>query len=155
MPLHDDDDDHDRRPSRRRYDDEDEDEDRPRRRRRWGDDEDDYDFRKRVLPHSGLGIVSCIFAGLTLFAGLVAIVIAASSGLDEDFEAAVDAGEPAAVVFTLLFAGAGLLCLIGGVLALAGLTQQNRNKTFAVVGLCANAVFFLCGGGLMLIGAAA
>jgi hypothetical protein len=149
-----DDDDYDDRPtSRRRRPDEEED-DRPRRRR-WGDEDDEHDFRKRELPHSRLGIVSCAVAAMASAAFILAIVITSVSGLEDDLDAALEAGEPMAVLIALLAAGAVLLCLAGAVLAVAGLAQQERNKTFAVAGLCVNGLFFLCGGGLMLLGAVA
>jgi hypothetical protein len=154
MPVYDDDDFDDRpAPRRRRHDDEDDGDDRRRRRRRWGD-EDDHDFRKRDLPHSGVGIASCAVAVLAILAGVGAMTLAAAGGID-DIEAAIEAEEPVALAAGVLMLGSGLLALIGGVLAIAGLAQGDRNKLFAVMGLCFNAMLFFCGLGLMILGSLA
>jgi hypothetical protein len=154
MPRYDDDDDdfNDRPASRRRR--ADDDDDRPRRRRRFEDEEDDYDFEKRDLPHSGLGIAACALAAVALFAGLLAFAIIFAADLEDDLEGAIEAGDPKAVFATLLFVGSGFLSLIGAVLAGTGLSQE-RNKLFAILGLCANALYFLCGLGLMVLGSLA
>ena len=139
MPLYDDDD----------YD------DRPvSRRRRYEDDEYEYDFRKRDLPHSGVGMASCVLALLAVLIGAFAMVLVADVGPDE-IEAAIEAEEPEAVLAMLLFVGAGLVSLIGLVLAIAGLLQQDRNKLFAILGLCLNGLLFLCGLAMMVAGAVA
>jgi hypothetical protein len=152
MPLHDDDDYDDRPASRRRRPDEDEEDGRDdRRRRRYEDDEDGYDLRQRELPHSGVGIASCVLALLAVLIGAFAMALAADVGFD-DIEAAIDAGEPQAMLAALLVIGAGFLSLVGVALAIAGLLQRDRNKLFAILGLCLNGLFFLCGFGLMLIG---
>jgi hypothetical protein len=136
MPLYDDDD----------YD------DRPvSRRRRYEDDEYEYDFRKRDLPHSGVGMASCVLALLAVLIGAFAMVLIADVGPDE-IEAAIEAEEPEAVLAMLLFVGAGLVSLIGLVLAIAGLLQQDRNKLFAILGLCLNGLLFLCGLAMMVAG---
>jgi len=133
MPLYDDDD-YDDRPARRRY-----------------GEEGEYDFRKRELPHSGVGIASCVLALFAVLAGGFAMVLAAVVGFD-DIEAAINAEEPEAILAGLLFLGAGLLFLIGLVLAVAGLLQHDRNKLFAVLGLCLNGLCLLCGLGMTIIG---
>ena len=136
MPLYDDDD----------YD------DRPvSRRRRYEDDEYEYDFRKRDLPHSGVGMASWVLALLAVLIGAFAMVLVADVGPDE-IEAAIEAEEPEAVLAMLLFVGAGLVSLIGLVLAIAGLLQQDRNKLFAILGLCLNGLLFLCGLAMMVAG---
>jgi hypothetical protein len=158
MPRYDDDydDDDDRRAPRvrrRRHEDEDEEDDRDRRdrRRRRRDDEDDYDFRTRSQPHSGAGIVSCVLALLVLVCGVLAMLIAASAA-EEDFEVMMETDPAIAGLFVLFFLGGGLLTLIGLVLGIVGLAQQDRNKVFAILGLCANGLFLLCGLGLMVLG---
>jgi len=152
MPLYDDDD-YDDRPAsrRRRSDDEEADERDDRRRRRYDDDEDEYDFRKRELPHSGAGIASCVLALFAVLAGGFAMVLAAVVGFD-DIEAAINAEEPEAMLAGMLLLGAGLFALIGLVLAIAGLLQRDRNKLFAILGLCLNGLFFLCGLGMTVVG---
>jgi hypothetical protein len=146
-----DDDDYDDRPAarRRRSDDEGEDDrDERRRRRRYQDDEGEYDFGKREASHSGLGIASCALGVLALLAAFLAIGLAADVGFD-DIEAAIDAEEPEAILAGLLVLGSGLICLVGGALAVVGLIQRDRNKTFAVIGLGLNALLLL--GWLMLV----
>jgi hypothetical protein len=139
MPLYDDDD----------YD------DRPvSRRGRYDDEEDDHDFRKRDLPHSGVGIASCVLALLAFLTGAFAMVLTVHVGPDE-IEAAIEAEEPEAVLAVLLFVGAGFVSLIGLVLAVAGLLQRDRNKLFAILGLCLNGLLFLCGLAMMVAGAVA
>jgi hypothetical protein len=135
-----------------RYDDDDYDDrdERRRRRRRSQGDEDEYDFRKREPSHSGLGIAACAVGVLALLAAFLALAagLAADVGFD-DIEAAVfEADDPEVILAILLALGAGFLCLVGGALAVAGLIQRNRNKTFAVIGLGLNALLLL--GGLML-----
>jgi hypothetical protein len=149
MPLYDDDD-YDGRPASRRRRYEDEDDERDDRRRRY-DDEDDYDFRRRELPHSGVGIASCVLALFAVLAGGFSMVLAAAVGFD-DIEAAIEAEEPEAMLAALLFLGGGLITLIGLTLGIAGMLQRDRNKLFAILGLCLNGLLFLCGLGMTLVG---
>jgi len=123
---------------------------RPASRRRYYDDEHEYDFEKRELPHSGVGIASCVLALLAVLAGAFGMALAASVGFD-DFGDAVDAEEPEALLALAVLLGSGLLMLIGLVLAFAGLLQRDRNRLFALLGLCANGLMALCGFGLMLL----
>jgi hypothetical protein len=101
-----------------------------------------------------LGIASCVTALLAILAGGFAMVLTAKVGFD-NMEAAIDDEEPAALIACVFFLGAGLLSLIGGVLAIAGVAQSDRNKVFAVIGLCLNALMFFCGFALMALGALA
>jgi hypothetical protein len=151
MARHDNDDYDDRRRSRRRdYDDEDEDEDRPRRRR-YQDDAGDYDFRTRVLPHSGLGIASLVIAVL---AGVGLLALFTIAGIMAE-EAGGDLDENSPKVMLLgVFAIGGLgLALLGAALGLAGVLQKGRKKLFGTLGLVINALVLLGSLGLMCVGA--
>jgi hypothetical protein len=132
-----------------RYDDEDgyETDDRPRRRR-YQDEAGEYDFRKPDLPHSGLGIASCALAAAGLLTGLFFLVLAASVGID-DFDAAVDAEDPQALLAIVVMLGAALLWLVGGALGVGGLVQRGRNKLLAAIGTAANGWLVLIGLGLL------
>jgi hypothetical protein len=129
------------------YDEDDRDEDRGRRR--YSDDRGDYDFR-RDLPHSGVGLASCVVAVLAFLVAGFGLILTATVGLAE-LEAAFEAEEPAAMLAFLLCTGAGMLSLVGGVLAVIGLAQSDRKKFFGVLGLCLNILLFLGGCGLMML----
>jgi mannose/fructose/N-acetylgalactosamine-specific phosphotransferase system component IIC len=95
--------------------------------------------------HSGLGIASfavAILSGIEIFA-MIAVATYLAARSPEQF------GEesPQAIILGLgIFAGMGLAA-IGACLGIAGLTQPNRIKLFAILGLVFNAVVFVgvCG----------
>jgi hypothetical protein len=135
-----------------RYDDEYdyEEDDRPRRRRHQ-DDEGDYDFRKRDLPHSGIGVASLVIAvvgGLAIF-----FVFAIAGVMEEETPGGLDENSPAAMLLGLIAVGLLGLIVIGLGLGIGGLVQKDRNKLFGMLGLAGNALVILGSGALMCAGA--
>jgi hypothetical protein len=136
-----------------RYDDDDDYDDRPASRRRHDDEDDEreYDFQKRDVPHSGLGIASVALAvvagvGLLIIFG-IAGVMAADAGGDLDEES------PEVMVLGVLALGACALTLLGLGLGIGALLQKDRRKGFAIAGVVANGLVLLGTSGLMCVGA--
>jgi hypothetical protein len=102
--------------------------------------EDVYDY-DRPLPHSGLGIFSCLVAVAVVFfsAGLFILFyiveIRDQNGLDED-------SPQAAVLFLLYMLDMGG-ALVGLVLGVVGAAMPNRNKLFAGLGIGANSLLLM------------
>jgi hypothetical protein len=112
---------------------------------------DDYDGRWRMpgsLPHSGPGVASFIISILTVIGAILAVIVIASVGRK------VKPEEPLAILNGLLILGNMFLNLIGVVLGIVGTVQANRNKVFAIIGLCLNGVMLLGCGMIMCIGLA-
>jgi hypothetical protein len=103
-----------------------------------------------ALKHSWLGIASFVISILGGLAMLLLVGVAGylqmstPGGMDEKSTTAI-------VVGLLLFAVMGAH-LVGAGLAIAGLTQKDRRKVFAVLGLVFNVLVILCTLGLMVIG---
>lgn len=126
------------------------------------DDYDDLDIRRqdfmddryRSDPHSGPGIASFIFAVLAMLlaAGFVLLVLDINP---DNFERAMQNKDPQAITAVFLFLGTGGSIFMGLVLGIIGVSQQHRNKVFAIIGLVLHGLFLFCGCGLMLIGAVA
>jgi len=148
--AHLDDDDFEKRPAsrRRRYDGGDDDgEDR---RRRF-DDEEDYDFRRRVPPHSGLGMVSLAIA---IGTGLAMLILFGIAGVMAE-EAGGDLDENSPTVMAMGALGLGVLAitLLGVGLGVGAVLQRDRNKLLGTLGLLGNALVLLGSLGLICIGA--
>lgn len=122
-----------------------------RDRRRYSNEEEWEDDPQRPLKHSGLGVASFLIALLTgvgefLFVVLCVLLAASSSGgeIDEESPAAIAMG-------LMILAGLGI-ALIGVGLGVGGLFQSKRNKLFAVLGICFNALILAGVTALMCIG---
>jgi len=126
--------------------------DRGSRRRRPYDDDWDYDRPDQPLKHSGMGIASCLIA---LGAGLFEFIFVVIAGVMASSPQGVDENSPEAIVLGLFILGGLLAAVVGGVLGIVGATQANRNKLFAVLGLCLNGVIVVGVLGLMVLGMAA
>lgn len=104
------------------------------------------------LKHSGLGIASfvlSILVGLSIFASLVAAVIAAESGGAEFSD---DSG--ASMILGLAVMGLLLLDLLALALGIGGLLQANRQKVFAILGTLFSFLIAAGTGSLVAIGLA-
>ena len=100
--------------------------------------------------HSGFGIASCV-VGLVLFL-VDAVLFVAALG---ERNASIPGDEvrgPLVIAFAVGLLATALLSIVGLVLGVAGLTQHERNKVFAVLGVCCNALLLLGVIGLLLIG---
>lgn len=123
--------------------------------------------------HSGLGIASFIIGLLSVVLLIIAIV-SGSSFADQiantdisiadpsdtaAFQASIEAlGEE--VLVSLIIAifciiGAGLLSLVGLILAIIGAFSSKRRKLFSLIGIVLNILVFIGGIGLFVAGAAA
>jgi hypothetical protein len=125
----------------------------PRRDERWGEPEsDDAPYaRPRHRPHSGLGIASFII-------GLVVVVIVLLMflliGVLASSRANRNTAETMGVMTGLFVCGGALASLVGLGLGLAGVFQEDRNRTFAVIGLILNGLIILGTAALFVIGMA-
>ena len=105
----------------------------------------------RPLPHSGLGIASCIIACCALLFCIVLFVIA---GIVEALHPdAFEEDSPPVIIVGLLFLLNLLASLVGLVLGIVGASLGNRNKLFAGLGIGLNALIFLGILVLLIIGA--
>ena len=104
--------------------------------------------------HPGLGIISVILAGLSGVGLIVTMVVAVMAAANDPaiFE---NEQAPATVALGACVILGAFLSLVGVGLGIGGLTDRNRRKVFAVVGLAVNAVVILIVVGLMALGAAA
>jgi hypothetical protein len=120
------------------------DEARYARRRRYAFD--------RPLPHSGLGIASCVISGCILIFCVVLFIIA---GIMEASHPNIfdEEESPQVIVLGLLFILNLLASLIGLVLGIVAAALGNRNKLFAGLGIGLNSLLFLGIIVLMIIGA--
>jgi hypothetical protein len=102
------------------------------------------------MPHSGPGIASFILglSAIALFL-LMLIVAAAGSGRPYYYRHDLEA------LASFFLCGAGLAALVGAGLGIGGCCQEDRQKVFAVLGLCLNGSLLLIGLVLFLIGVAA
>ena|SRR6516165_8434697 len=106
----------------------------------------------RPLPHSGLGIASCIIGGCALVFTLALFIIAGV--MEASHPNIFDEQEsPQVIVLGLLFLLNLLVSLVGLVLGIVGAALGNRNKLFAGLGIGLNALLFLGIVVLMVIGA--
>lgn len=96
------------------------------------------------LPHSGLGIASLV---ISVVSGIAFLATAVFSGLlyNSGNDAMYDLEAIFAILGLLLFAEIGGLVLAFG-LGIAGLFQQNRNKSTAIIG-----TILSCIGGFVLV----
>ena len=107
-------------------------------------------FAAPALKHSWLGIGSFVislaggFAMLLLFGVAGYLQISTPGGMDEKSMTAI-------LIGLMLFALIGAH-LVGAGLAIGGLTQKDRKKVFAVLGLVFNVLVILCTLALMALG---
>ena len=82
--------------------------------------------------HSGLGILSFVISLVTGVATIALFTMAAV--LESANEGGIQEESPEAVVLGTFLIIAMVACVVGFALGVAGLFQENRNKTFAVLG---------------------
>ena len=125
----------------------------PRRDDRWDEPEAD-DVRyggPRHLPHSGLGIASFII-GLVVVVIILLMVLLI--GVLASNRANRNTAETMGVMTGLFVCGGALASLVGLGLGMAGVFQEDRNRTFAVIGLILNGLIILGTAALFIIGMA-
>jgi hypothetical protein len=115
---------------------------RIRRRRR------DYDH-DGPLPHSGLGIASCVIAACAFVFIILLFAIAGMMSVSQRGEIADDSAE--AMVLGGILVLDAVAMLVGLILGIVGIAQGRRNKLFAGIGLGANALLLLGVLGLFVI----
>ena len=126
------------------------------------DDFDDYEPRRvrrrrrpdgyaydGPLPHSGLGIASCVIAACAFVFIILLFAIAAMTAVSQRGEIADDSAE--AMVMGGLVLLDAVAMLVGLILGIVGVAQRERNKLFAGLGLCANSLLLLGVLGLFVI----
>ena len=101
-------------------------------------------------PHSGFGIASCVLAALLFLCeasgfGIAGILEVSSHGSASNNPALMG------TIGLLILLGIGL-GLIGLGMGIAGLFQQDRRRSLAVVGLIVNGVITLGAGALVTVG---
>lgn len=110
-------------------------------------------YQDRDLKHSGLGIASFI---ISLLVGvLLGGAIVAAGVMQVQRPGAFGPESPEAVVIGLGVCGGILAAVVGLILGIAGLCQNDRKKVFAVLGLVFNTLIILGVGCLFVIGLAA
>ena len=115
---------------------------RIRRRRR------DYDY-DAPLPHSGLGIASCVIAACAFVCIILLFAIAGMMSVSQRGQVADDSAE--AMVLGGILVLDAVAMLVGLILGIVGIAQGGRNKLFAGIGLGANALLLLGVLGLFVI----
>jgi hypothetical protein len=119
---------------------------------RRGRDEGGYASRP-PLNHSGLGVASFIIGLvviiLTLLVIILAVVTAASSRPHRG-----DAAEAMGAVVGIVICGGLVASLVGLGLGVGGLFQEDRNRTFAVIGVVLNGLILVAGAVVVLLGVA-
>jgi hypothetical protein len=117
----------------------------PRARR-----DDRWDEPSR-LPHSGLGVASFIISLIVIVLTVLVVLLSVVARANRAHHSTADA----MLGITLLFGCTGLLaCVVGLSLGVAGVFQEDRNRTFAVVGIILNGLVILGTVALILIGMA-
>src|SRR5262249_48489684 len=95
----------------------------------------------RSLPHSGLGIFSCLVAvAVVIFSAGLFILLTIAETWDQ---AGLDDDSPQAAVLFLLYMLNMSGALVGLVLGIVGAAMPNRNKLFAGLGIGANSLLLL------------
>src|SRR5262249_44724139 len=118
---------------------------------RYADDRGPYSYDPRPYdpdrprPHSGLGLTSFVIGLLVivldLLLVLVLVIVANSSQPRMGFRThPMDTWGPIALLFNCVVL---LACFTGGGLGVAALFQEDRNRTFAVIGVILNGVVIL------------
>ena len=98
-------------------------------------------------PHSGFGIVSCVLAGLLVLLEAGGFITAGILGQSSSAQNTSLLGLIGLAVLLGILVG-----LVGLGMAVAGLLQKGRKRTFAVLGLAVNAVVTLGAGVLVIVG---
>jgi hypothetical protein len=103
-------------------------------------------------PHSGLGIASFIIGLIVIVLTLLVVLLSVVVQANRAHRSTADA----MLGISLLFGCVGLLASVVGLgLGVAGVFQEDRNRTFAVVGIILNGLVILGTVALILIGMAA
>jgi hypothetical protein len=125
----------------------------PRRDDRWVEPEagDAPYGRPRYLPHSGLGIASFVIGLVVVVIILLMILLI---GVLVSNRANRNTADTMAAMTGLFICGGALASLVGLGLGMAGVFQEDRNRTFAVIGLILNGLIILGTAVLFLIGMA-
>jgi len=119
----------------------------PRRvRRRRRSDRYAYDG---PLPHSGLGIASCVIAACAFVFIVLLFAVAGMMAVSQRGQVADDSAE-AMMLGGLLLLDA-IAMLVGLILGIVGIAQGGRNKLYAGIGLGANGLLLLGVLGLFVI----
>jgi hypothetical protein len=114
---------------------------------------DEQYFRRGPMPHSGLGVASFLIGVIVLVIDLVLLVLlvvvaSGPRGLRSDAASTVGG------VFGI-FNCVGVLAALGGLgVGVGGIFQENRNRTFAVIGVVLNGLIVVAVTLLFLIGMA-
>jgi hypothetical protein len=103
-----------------------------------------------VPPHSGVGIASFVLGLLSLLSviGMFAMV---ASMVSQAQRSRVRPEDPELAMAGCTVIAAGVLALVGAILGLVGVNQQNRRRAFAVAGLIINVLVLLAMGILFLV----
>jgi len=128
--------------------------DRPLRRDgRWDEPEagDAPYGRPRHLPHSGLGIASFIIGLVVVVIVLLMILLIAVLASNR---ANRNTAETMGVMTGIFVCVGALASLVGLGLGMGGVFQEDRNRTFAVIGLILNGLIILGTVALFIIGMA-
>jgi hypothetical protein len=102
----------------------------------------DLDFPRRSEPkQSGFGIASFM---IVMLVGSLEFAILVIAGIMEATEpGGIDEESPVVILLGVVMIGGLLLDIVGVALGIAGLTQRDRRKGFAVVGVVIGSLVFL------------
>lgn len=104
-----------------------------------------------ALPHSKLGVASAILAGVSLITGCLGFGFAGILGVKQQGGGG-SPGEPMLALVGLVICTGLLIMLVGVILGIAGLMQQNVRKLYAWIGTIANGGLLLVVGLLVIAG---
>jgi hypothetical protein len=94
----------------------------------------------RYLPHSGLGIASFVIGLVVVVIVLLMVLLI---GVLAANRANRNTADTMAAMTGLSICGGALASLVGLGLGMAGVIQEDRNRTFAVIGLILNGLIIL------------
>lgn len=102
-----------------------------------------------VMPHSGLGVASFIIAMIVVVLSILAVVLIVMA-LGQAYSRS--GGRSLATAGGLIICGGAVAALVGVGLGIGACFQENRNRTFAIVGLILNGLIILAVAVLFAIG---
>lgn len=98
--------------------------------------------------HSGFGIAASV---ISVLGGIALLLLLAIAGVMEvNTPGGIDEESPLAIIVGLFLFATIFTQLIAAALAIAGIAQQQRQKTFAVLGLVFSLGALLFSGGVLL-----
>jgi uncharacterized membrane protein len=101
------------------------------------------------LKHSILGIISTVFATITIFVFGTTIV---GISFQIIYYHKQNPNSTEALIAGLAVFSCSFLALIGITLGLFGFFEKTKKKTFSIIGLSSNLLYFITVGALFLIG---